>query len=293
MVLVTSHRRAALAGASALLLVVVGCGEATGPTIEPTGSPIPTGQATGQPTGQPTSGPTDAPTASQPSGDFTPGSVPYRVVNLAAEPVDVYVRTQGLVEAWLVEEGLATGEVLDYVSPPDPGTLVITAAGAGDPTCVGTCPDFLASIGNTSGFSSQSTVVIHPDGVTEYWEQPDPADVGQSANALRPADPASAMIFAIGRAVVGADFGLRVAFEGEAGCAVDIDESNLLVGGTSVLAYTFDDEVAVTVHDPADTTCAEEPLAGPFAVEGDAGSRTLLLLYGPVEQMEALALPIP
>ena len=276
-----------VAGGLALLLLAAACGEATGPTVDPrdtAGSPAVTSVPTASP---------GEPTPSQPVADFVPGSVPYRVVNLTDQPVDVYVRSQGLVQAWLVAEGLASGEVLDYVSPPDPGTLVITTAGAADPTCVGSCPHFVASIGNTSGSSTQSTVVVHGKGVTEYWEHPDPADVGQFANALRPGDPETAVVFAVGQAVEGADFGLRIAFAGEEGCVVDLDESNLLVGGTSVLAYAFDGEAEVTVHDPADTGCQKAPLGGPFPIEGDPGSRTLLLLYGSVEEMAALALPIP
>lgn len=285
----TLHRPAG-AVAAGLLLVLLGaaCGVATGPTVDPRdtfpGSSPPANTATA---------PAVDATPSQPAADFVPGSVPYRVVNLAGAPVDVYVRSQRLVQAWLVEEALATGEVLDYVSPPDPGTLLITAAGAGDPTCVGTCPHFLASIGNTSGISTQSTVVVQPEGVTEYWEHPEPDDVGQSANALRPADPSTALFFAIGRAVEGADFGLRIAYAGDEGCAVDVDQSNLLVGGTSVLVYAFDGETEVTVHDPADSDCLDAPLGGPFPVEGEPGSRTLLLLYGSVEEMNALTLPIP
>lgn len=272
-----------------LALLLVACGGGA------TATPTPTSQAapTNPPTGQATPAPTGTAPASQPAADFTPGSVPYRVVNLADEPVDVYVRTQGLLEAWLVHEGLATGEVTEYVSPPDPGSVVITTAGSGDPTCVGTCDHFLASIGNRSGSSRQSTLVVHQEGVTEYWELPNPEDVGQSANALRANEMSRPMVLLIGRALQDADFGLRVAFAGEGGCAVDEDQSNLLVGGTSVLTYTFDAAAQVALHDPADTGCEEEPLGGPFAIEGEPGSRQLLLLYGRVAQMEAVVLPIP
>ena len=275
---------AALIVAGLVLMLAAACGEATGPTIDPRDTP-------GSP---PVSVPTTpGATLSPAQSDYVSGSVPYRVVNLAAAPIDVYVRSQGLVSAWLVEAGLAAGEVLDYVSPPDPGSLVITTAGSDDPTCVGSCPHFLASIGNTSGSSSQSTVVIHPEGVTEYWEQPNPEDVGRFANALRPADPATALFFAIGQAVEGADFGLRLALADVDGCAVDVDQSNLLVGGTSVLVYAIDGEAELTVHDSSDRDCDQPPLGGPFTVAGEPGSRTLLLLYGSVDEMDALVLPIP
>lgn len=285
-----ASRLARLPAVGALLSVLAACGGVTGPTLDPRDTPG--GGSPPATTPAPTSTAGEA-TPSAPAVDFVPGSVRYRVVNLTDQPVDAYVRSQRLVAAWPMHSALGTGEVSDYVAPPDPGTLVITTAGAGDPTCVGDCPHFLASIGNTSGNSTQSTVVVHPEGVTDYWEQPNADDVGQVANALLPPDPSTAILFAIGRAVVGADFGLRLGFVDDDGCAVDVEQSNLLVGGTTVQAFAYQGEVEVTLHDPADTGCEQQPLGGPFTVAGDAGSRTLLLLYGSVDEMEALALPIP
>lgn len=250
------------------------------------------GDAPPTPPGEPTSLPSGAPSGDGPAPDFTPGSVAYRVVNLGAQPVDVYVRSQGLVQAWPVQMGLEPGAVMDYVSPPDPGALLVTAAGAGDPTCVGSCDHFLARLGNTNASGDRMTVVIHPEGVTELWERPQAEDVGRYANALRPADPATGLLLVIGQAVEGADFGLRLAIGGQDGCVSDVDETNVLIGGTSVNAYAMDGAAQVTLHDSGDSDCSDTPLGGPFEVEAQPGERTLLLLHGSTSAMEALALPV-
>ena len=278
----------------AAALVLAACATSTPPPIaSPTSgtvSPAPT------PAGTPTPGPGEPtlvvpPTAAP--GTFTPGSVRYRVANLSDQPVDVYVRSQGLVEAFPVQLGLARGEVTDYVAPPDPGALLVTTAGAGDPTCVGTCPHFVGSWGNTNAHGDQNTLYVYDEGAVELWEYPDPADVGGSANALPPGDPAHALLLAIGQAVSDADFGMRVGFAGIEGCQQDVNDSGLLDGGTCVLPYAYDGTAEVLVYDNSDPEGATEPIGGPFAVSGAPGSRTLLLLYGSTDAMEALVVPIP
>ncbi|HUE45463.1 MAG TPA: hypothetical protein VMO81_04350, partial [Aestuariivirgaceae bacterium] len=89
----------------------------------------------------------------EPAASLTPGTIQFRVVNLREEgtPVDVYVRTMGLVQAAPVQMGLGYAEVTDYFAPPDPGTVVITTAGAGDPTCVAECPHIISSSSTNFG----------------------------------------------------------------------------------------------------------------------------------------------
>lgn len=260
------------------------------PTLAATAATTATSNASPAVTGAATASTTATTTAAD---TWTPGSIRYRVANVGTEPVDVYVRSQGLVQAWPVKKGLARGESTEYVAPPDPGTLVVTAAGAADPTCVSSCADFIGSWSNTAGTSTQSTISVHSAGATELWEQPKPELVGSVANALQPANPASGLVFASGEAVTGAEFGLRLSFRGEPGCQVDVGTSGQLIGGTSVLPFAFADSVEVLVHPNTDSDCSASPIGGPFVVAGENGSRALVLLYGSMESMSGLVLPIP
>jgi hypothetical protein len=279
--------RAQVGVGGVLVFIALACAGSP-PAADPTQPGAPVATATqGAPAA---TTPVDEPTVDP--GSFVPGSVRYRVANLTDEPVDVYVRTQGLVVAFGVQAGLARGEVTEYVAPPDPGALLVTTAGSGAPTCVGACPHFIGSWGNTNAHGDQNTIYVYQEGGVELWENPDPADVGSAANALPPGDPAEAWVFAIGRAVSGADFGLRLGFEGVEGCQVDVNETGLLVGGTSVLPFAFDGDTEVLIYPNTDRECAGEPIGGPFAVTGGAGSRHLLLLYGSIDEMDGLVLPI-
>jgi len=279
-----------------MVVIMVACSSGADPTTAPTAATIaPTAAATAAtaaqtaaPSAQPTSG-----GAIGGPGDYTPGPVSYRVVNAGGKPVDVYVRTQGLVQAYRITEGLAPGQATEYVAPPDPGTLVVTTAGAGNPTCVATCPHILGTWSTTAGVSDQHTVILSDRDATDLWEHPRAADAGQFANAIPPADPAAATFYAIGGPVSGAEFGLRLAYTGKTGCQEDATKSALLIGGTSIIAFVHPgDSAQVTIHDSADRDCSAPPVGGPFAVTGAAGSRTYLILTGSKGSMKAIVLPV-
>lgn len=275
--------------AAALLVPLTGCGAGPATTPSSTGAAS-TPTAVAPPTTSPP--PSEAATAS-PAG-LTPGTVRFRVVNLGHAPVDIYVRSQGVVEAELVDEGLTAGQASDYFAPPDPGALVVTEAGAGDPTCVTDCDHFVGDWSTTAGRGDQITVFVYDGGAVDLWEHPSQEDVGRFANALPPADASQAMLIAVGQAVSGAEFGLRLAYAGEDGCRRDMADSNLLVGGTSMLPFAFEPgSVEVSVFPATDTDCGGDPIGGPFTVAGSAGSQTLLLLWGSLESVEAVSLPIP
>jgi hypothetical protein len=230
-------------------------------------------------------------------GDYTPGEVRYRVVNLykadgQEQAVDVYVRTQGLVDAFMISAGLGYGEATDYFAPPDPGVVIAMAAGAPDPLCVGDCPQFLTASPTSFGEGDPRTIILYPDGTLQLWHNPDPASVGQSGNALEPADPSTALLYVVGVALEEAQFGLHLAFEGEPGCQTNLQSASIMVGGNQVARFGFDGQVGVNLHDSLDMDCTEDAVGGPFEVSGDAGSRTLLVLYGQPGTMRALVLDL-
>ena len=240
------------------------------------------------------------PAASQPPpASLTPGDINYRVVNLyradsgEPAPVDVYVRTQGLVEAAPVEMGLAYGSTTDSFAPPDPGTVVVTTAGAGDPDCVATCPHIIASSDTGFGEGDERTIIVSAGGTTEFWHDPKPASVGTTANALAPADPSTAVVHVAAVDLQNADFGLRLGYQGVAGCQVNRTSQSILVGGNQVAVFGFGGGSAnVMLYDNRDTDCTGAPVGGPFAISGAAGSRTLLILHGEPGTMEAVTLAI-
>ena len=289
-----------------LVVALAACGSGGAPAQAPA-TPAPTARQATAGAAQPTAGPTAQPATTQPAtaqptsgsgiggpGDYTPGAVKFRVVNASSNPVDVYVRTQGLVQAYLITEGLASGQSTDYVAPPDPGTLVVTTAGSGKPTCVASCPHFLGTWSTTAGVSDQLTVIIANGQVTDLWEHPRPQDVGQFANAIPAADPAAATFFVLAGAVSGADFGLRLAYPGAAGCQNNATKANILIGGTSVVPFVHPaGTVQVAIHDSTDRDCSATPVGGPFAVAGGAGSRTYLILTGSPGSMKGIVLAIP
>jgi len=273
------------------LLAVTACGGSATTAVPPTALP-----ATNQPSA------TDAPASpTQPSvetpteapSSMTPGAIAYRVANLTAGPVDVYVRTQGLVQALPAATGVEPGAVTDDLFPPDPGSVVVLPAGGTDPTCVSGCT-FLAESSTTFGDGDRRLLVVRGDGATEYWENPAPASVGTSSNALPPADPAQALLIAEAQGVTDGSFGMRVAYTGKAGCQLDAAGNASLLGGTVVATYPMDPAGAeVVVHNGSDQDCSAAPVGGPFPVTGAMGSRTFLLLWGAMGAMQGLAVPLP
>ena len=279
------------------LVMAAACGSGGASPAATSPATTPAASATATPAA-PMPAPTTASTAAPSTGggiggpgDFEPGAVRFRVANVSSAPVDVYVRTQGVVEAYRMTEGLAPGTVTDYLAPPDPGTLVVTRAGAGDPACVASCPHFIGTWSTTSGVSNQQTVIIGDAGGTDLWEHPRAEDIGRFANALPDGDPAVATFFVAAGAVTGADFGLRLAFAGVAGCQADSGASGLLIGGTSILSFAHDGTAKVTIHDNTDRECTS-PVGGPFDVAAAKGTRTLVILFGAPGALEALVLPI-
>ncbi len=281
-------RRMSLA-AAALTIVVGACG----------GSGATTGPTTG-----PTAGPTAAPlvTASQhatssptPSAEpsLAPGAIRYRVVNLSEAVLDVYVRTQGIVTAFPVAAGVAPGTVTGDFFPPEPGRVVVVRAGDEDPTCVVDCT-FLAESSTGFGEGNQRTIVVRKDGATEFWEHPEAASIGKMANTISPADPAQAVMFVVAQGVAGATFGLQIAYQGVPGCQVNNDAPNLLIGGTQVVRFALEPAgVEATLHGNNDRDCSAAAVGEPFKVVGAPGSRTFLFLWGAVDAMKGLVVPIP
>lgn len=300
------HRTLAVAAVAVVLAACGGGGDDTADTDAPdttssseTDDTVAPDSSDAPATDAPT---TDAPTTDAPSNDFTPGDISFRLVNLLDEPVDLYVRTTGLIEAYSVQPGLAPGELSDLHNPPADGAFVVTTAGAGDPECVIECPHFLVELTASPPEGDVRTIVLYPapEGSTfdepgspvnfDLWENPTPDRLGNS-NSMPAADPAVAQIITTAVALNGADFGLRLAYEGTPGC----QESNLagvLVGGNQTPAFTHDGSgVTITLHDNNDRECAEAPVGGPFTVAGAAGSRTHLILTGAPGEMDAVVLP--
>jgi hypothetical protein len=220
--------------------------------------------------------------------------VRFRVVNLigADTPVDVYVRTDGLVQAFAIQSGLGYGEASDYFAPPDGGSVVVTIPGA-DPTCVIDCPAILSSSSTGFGEGDTRTIVLYADGTQELWHNPEPSSVGTSGNALPPADESVGQIFTVAVGLQNADFGLRLAFDGVAGCQVNTVSDSILVGGNQVGVFALDGGSAMAyLHDSTDQDCADAPVGGPFEVSAAPGERTILVLYGEPGGMQALVLNV-
>jgi len=277
----------------AVALLVAAC-SSTSPTPAPTPTPV-----QGGPTGAPTATPATQPTATpEAPASLEPGSVQFLVVNLYRDAggspaaVDVYARTQGLVQAAPILLGLPYGEATEYFSPPDPGTVVVTTAGAGDPTCVSSCPHFINESSTTFGEGDARTIILYGGGSLELWHNPNAGSVGTTGNALAPADASAALLLVVGVALQEADFGLRLGFDGVTGCQVNRTSESILVGGNQIAVFAFPESAQVLLYDNRDSECAEEPVGGPFDVQGAVGSRTLLILDGRPGEMTALVLPI-
>jgi hypothetical protein len=235
------------------------------------------------------------PTPTEPTGgDYVPGEIEYRVVNLLSAPVDVYVRTDGFVEAFLMQEGLAAGETSGFYAPPTDGRLVVTEAGAGDATCVVGCDHFIAELSAFASDGAVHTVFLYEEaGVAaafDLWESPEPESVGNS-NAMPPADPANGLVIVTAIAVAEADFGLRLGIDGVSGCLEPTNLTGVLVGGNQTPAFTYSgDSADVLLYANDDRDCALEPVGGPFTVTGGAGTRSHLFLTGSPGAMDGLVL---
>ncbi len=238
------------------------------------------------------SGTADLGDAAGSAGDFEPGDIEFRVVNVLDEPVDLYVRTTGLVEAFAVAEGVEPGTVTDFVAPPTNGVFLVTEAGAGDATCVSGCDHFIAELPAFEEDGSAHTVVLYTNEAGEpsafdLWEQPGAGSI-ESANAMAPSDPTSGVVVVTAIALSDADFGLRLAVDGVPGCLEPFNLENILVGGNQTPAFNYDgDSVALVLHENTDRECADEPVGGPFSVDGGPGTRSHLILTGSPGDMEA------
>lgn len=291
-------RRAAALG---VVLVLAACGggdDDTEPAADPAADEATADDQEGDQAGDESTDVTDdgAGDMADDAGDDTyePGPVSYRVVNFADQPVDLYVRTQGLVKAYEAEAGVAPGAVTGWYAPPADGAFVVTTAGADDPECVATCPHILVSLTAFESDGPVHTVVLYDEGdqvrAYDLWEDP----VGESgnANAMPPADPATALFVVNAIDVTDADFGLRLGLAGTPGCVAPVGNANILVGGTSTPAFAFDGgSVDVSVYDNQDQECAGDPVGGPFTIAGGPGSRTHLVLTGSPGALEAAVVP--
>lgn len=280
-----TSRRAHTSAALALVVFLAACGGGGGGGGD---------GATG--TGSGDEGTASNVSEAQGTEQFEPGPVAYRVVNLLDEDVDVYARTSGQVEAFLVAEGLAPGTVLDHVAPPPDGRLVVTEAGAGDPTCVSGCDHFVAETSSQLDDGDSHTLLLHQDGDTAsamtLWENP--TGGATSANAMPDPDPAGGLVVVTAVAVTDADFGMRLAFADASGCQTPVGNATGLVGGNQTPVYAITDAtVEVVLHEQSDGTCSEQPVGGPFAVDGERRARSHLILHGSPGDLEAIVLAMP
>lgn len=312
----SSCRRMAVVGIAALALAACGGGDddETGDDVESsetaaTSEPIDdAGDETGDDTAT-TDGTATTATSSVAPGDtatteddrdgsggtYEPGPIGYRVVNSTDQTVDVYVRTTGLVEAFDAQLGVEPGVVTEFFYPPEGGPIVVTTAGAGDATCVASCDHILANVSAFDGTGDVFTLVMHDaSGRVEtlelYEEAPDDVTAG---NALVSADPTTGQLVAIAVDLTDADFGLNIGYGGVAGCLTSVNlGENILVGGNQTPAYAYDgDSVDVLFYANDDRECADDPVGGPFTVEGGPGTRTMLVLTGSPGDMDAIVVP--
>lgn len=298
------HRTLAIA---AVAVVLAACGGGGDDTTD-TGAPDTTSTSAADDTVAPddsdtTEAPaTEAPGTEAPSDDFTPGDISFRLLNLLEEPVDLYVRTSGLVEAYSVQPGLASGDLSELYAPPTDGAFVVTTEGAGDAECVIDCPHVLVNLTASAPEGDVRTVILYPapegDPFDEpgtpvsfdVWENPTPERLG-SSNSMPAADPAAAQIVAVAVALSGDDFGSQLAFDGVAGCQSG-NLAGVLVGGNQTPVFTHDGTgVDITLHGNNDRECAEPAVGGPFTVPGGPGSRSLLVLTGAPGEMDAIVVP--
>lgn len=282
-------------GAIAAVLVLAGCGGDGGGSGTSNGGSTADAGTTAT-TGTPASS-TAATTSAVVDDSYTPGPVAVRVVNLLGENVDVYVRTDGFVQAYLVAPGLAPGEVSEFYNAPQDGELVVTTAGAGDAECVIDCPHFLAEVGTDPDYGPVHTLLLVTDegapSSLDLWEQP--RVTHGNANEIVPADPSAGIVVVTGYAVDDADFGLLMAVAGSPGCIEPFNVPGVLIGGNQTPAFLLSSaSVEVTIHDNNDRDCTGTPVGGPFALDVAAGERAHLILHGSLAAgIEAIILPMP
>ena len=230
-----------------------------------------------------------------PATGYEPGPTGYRVVNATDQTVDVYVRTMGLVEAFEAQMGVEPGVVTDFFYPPADGPIVVTTAGAGDATCVSGCDHILSNVSAFDGTGDVHTLLLHDaSGPVETFDLYEEAgDDQSSANALVAPDLSTALLVAIAIDLTDADFGLNLGYEGVGGCIEPVNLGpNILVGGNQTPAFAYDgDRADVVLFANDDRECTEQPVGGPFTIEGGPGSRTMLILTGSPGDMDALVVP--
>ncbi|MFN3255888.1 MAG: hypothetical protein ACE37B_09330 [Ilumatobacter sp.] len=217
-------------------------------------------------------------------------------MNLLDEPVDVYVRTSGFVEAFSIQEDLAPGEVSNVAAPPADGVFLVTLAGAGDPTCVVGCDHFISE---TTAFQTEGpfhTVVLYDDEFDsprafDLWELPTP-DTMVAANAMVPADPTTGLAVVTAVAATGIDFGVRLATDAAEGCLEPVNVEGILIGGNQTPAFDVGAATTITLHDQPDRDCSGDPVGGPFEVDAGPGERLHVFLTGEPGSMDAVILPM-
>ncbi|MCW5713370.1 MAG: hypothetical protein KIT43_02470 [Bauldia sp.] len=259
----------------------------TTPVVDTTPAPAPT------PT--PAPAPEPAPEPAADAGAYEPGPLRFRVVNLLDQPVDVYVRSTGLVRAYPAEMGVTAGGITEFYNPPAGGSYVVTTAGAGDATCVTGCTHFITNETLHPDDGDAFTVILYDAAGTaramRLWETAPAARIGQASNAMAAADPATGLVVVTAVALTGADFGLRLGFADIAGCQEPVNLTNVLVGGNQTPAFAYPGDTAdVLLYGNQDRECSGAPVGGPFTVTGGPGTRTHLILSGSPEAMAGLAL---
>lgn len=234
--------------------------------------------------------------AQEDPGTYEPGDASVRILNLGNDAVDLYVRTTGRVRAFPIQEGLAVGEVSEFFALPDGGAAVITRAGAGDPTCFQDCDHILGQVraSQNTGNTLTGIVAVNRDreSVTVFWENAPESDNNYS-NAIAAPNDEQATVVVSTPSLHEHRYGLRLAFGSSEGCVVPSEESNILVGGNQTHTLLFGPgSEEVFLYALSDRECAEEPVAGPFAISGEAGERYHLILRGAPEAIEAMVLPM-
>ncbi len=246
-----------------------------------------------------TSAPTSGATETTEIGfddSYERGPVGIRVVNLLDQDVDIYVRTSGLVQAYLVAGGVPPGVATEFYNPPPEGELVVTTTRSGDADCVIDCTHFLAEVGTyEENGPAHTLVLVVADGSTtslDLWEQP--SVTHGNANEIVPADPTAGIVVVTGYGVEDADFGLRMAIAGTPGCVEPFNLSGVLIGGNQTPAFVLPTSPAeVSLYDNNDRECAGPPVGGPFTLQAGPGERLHLILYGTVAAgVEGIILPM-
>ena len=232
------------------------------------------------------------------SGTFEPGPIAFRSINLLDQPVDLYVRTTGLLEGFDVETGVAPGAITGYAAPPEGGSYIVTVAGGGDPTCVIDCDHFIAELSGAFGEGAERTVILYDDPFDgpRAFELSNTADSVESAasssNLLRPADPTTGIVFPVGIALDEDVFGFKVGFTSVEGCVDAPDNPSILVGGNQTPWYPYPGDAAeLLFFDISDQECTD-PVSAPIPISGGPGTRTLVVLSGAPPALDSVVLPL-